>query len=153
MLSHARIAALAAREGVDRLTVENFLGTLGGLTQAEALANLELDAVAYGWSTSHGPRHPAGHHGGFVAERQPEVRGDVLLPNTPWLSTAIDDSFVARVPGHGADGNHVAIDQIAERVLWMLLPELSDARQNVGAMGRTTIEQARGRGRVHAGHE
>lgn len=54
MLSHARIAALAAREGVDRLTVENFLGTLGSLTQAEALANLELDAVTYGWSTATG---------------------------------------------------------------------------------------------------
>jgi len=53
-LPAARIAALSSREGADRTTVENFLGTLDGLTQAEALANLELDAVSYGWNTATG---------------------------------------------------------------------------------------------------
>jgi hypothetical protein len=53
-LSAARIADLASREGVDLAAVENFLGTLDGLTQSEALANLELDAVAYGWNTATG---------------------------------------------------------------------------------------------------
>ena len=53
-LSAARIADLSSRPGVDRAAVANFLGTLDDLTQSEALANLELDAVAYGWSTATG---------------------------------------------------------------------------------------------------
>jgi len=53
-LSTARIADLASREGVDVVAVENFFGSIAGLTQAEALANLELDVQAYGWNTATG---------------------------------------------------------------------------------------------------
>ena len=53
-LSFDRIEALASMEGVDRPAVENFLVSLPGLTQSEALANLERDVVAYGWNTQTG---------------------------------------------------------------------------------------------------
>jgi hypothetical protein len=36
----------------DENVVANFLCSLGGLTQAEALANLALDARAYRWNTA-----------------------------------------------------------------------------------------------------
>lgn len=52
MITQDRINALASREGVQKTAVENFLGTLEGLTQAEALANLELDAISYRWGTA-----------------------------------------------------------------------------------------------------
>lgn len=35
---------------VKRSAVENFLGTLAGLTRDEAIANMELDARLYGWN-------------------------------------------------------------------------------------------------------
>lgn len=53
-LPAARIADSSSREGADRTAVANFLGTLDDLTQSEALANLELDVVAYGWNTPTG---------------------------------------------------------------------------------------------------
>jgi hypothetical protein len=53
-LSAARITDLASRESVDVAAVENFLSSLAGLTQTEALANLELDAASYGWNTATG---------------------------------------------------------------------------------------------------
>jgi hypothetical protein len=49
-----RIESLASMPGVHRLSVENFLATLDGLTQAEALANLEQDVRANGWNTQTG---------------------------------------------------------------------------------------------------
>jgi hypothetical protein len=52
MLTATRIEALASRPGVCQQTVENFLATLDGLTQAQALANLELDAASGGWGTA-----------------------------------------------------------------------------------------------------
>jgi len=53
-LSADRIADLSSREGVDADAVVNFLGTLDGLTQTQALANLELDTMAYRWNTPTG---------------------------------------------------------------------------------------------------
>lgn len=50
----ARIEELASRPGVNRTAVENFLGSLDGLTQEEALANLELDVRSYHWSPATG---------------------------------------------------------------------------------------------------
>ena len=50
MLTTDRIETLMALANVDADAVENFLSSLHGLTQAEALANLELDTRAYGWS-------------------------------------------------------------------------------------------------------
>src|SRR5271166_3580075 len=49
-----RIQELASREGVSRIIVENFLSSMDDLNQAEALANLELDAKIYKWSTATG---------------------------------------------------------------------------------------------------
>jgi len=46
-----RVMALADQPNVDSDAVFNFLATLDGLTQAEALANLELDARSYRWNT------------------------------------------------------------------------------------------------------
>lgn len=53
-LPQARIEELASREGVKRIAVENFLGTLGGLTRDEALANLEQDTKDYRWNAATG---------------------------------------------------------------------------------------------------
>ncbi len=53
-LSQARIEELASRSGVKRMAVENFLGTLDGLTREEALANLEQDTKAYRWNAATG---------------------------------------------------------------------------------------------------
>jgi hypothetical protein len=53
-LPFERIEALASMDGVDRRAVENFLLSLPGLTQAEALANLEHDTRMYGWGTATG---------------------------------------------------------------------------------------------------
>lgn len=36
----------------ERMAIENFMATLGGLSLDEALANVELDARAYGWDRS-----------------------------------------------------------------------------------------------------
>ncbi len=48
------IAELAALPGVSRDAVVNFLSTLDDQSQGEALANLEIDARAYGWNTQTG---------------------------------------------------------------------------------------------------
>ena len=53
-LSFDRISELSTREGVKRDAVENFLGSLSGLTREEALANLEQDTKLYRWSTATG---------------------------------------------------------------------------------------------------
>jgi len=53
-LPFERIEALSSMDGVDRRAVENFLLSLPGLTQAEALANLEHDTRLYGWDTATG---------------------------------------------------------------------------------------------------
>jgi len=53
-LSLDRAAELSSRPGVDTDAAFNFLATLDGLTQGQALANLELDAVAYGWNAATG---------------------------------------------------------------------------------------------------
>jgi len=49
-----RIEALASQDGVNRTAVENFLGTMADLNQAEALANLEQDVRSYRWGTATG---------------------------------------------------------------------------------------------------
>lgn len=51
MIKHTRITELATMPGVNTRAAFNFLGTLTGLTQAQAMANLELDARAYRWNT------------------------------------------------------------------------------------------------------
>jgi hypothetical protein len=51
MLIFARIQELASPEGVRKVAVENFLGTLGGMTEAEAMGNLVQDAKSYRWTT------------------------------------------------------------------------------------------------------
>lgn len=53
-LPPARIAELSNRPGVLSHVASNFLGSMAGLSQVEALANLELDARAYGWTTATG---------------------------------------------------------------------------------------------------
>lgn len=49
-LTGAEIEALAARPKVRRIAVENFLGTLHGLTAMEATLNLAQDTAAYKWN-------------------------------------------------------------------------------------------------------
>lgn len=46
------VEMLAARKGVKRVAVENFLYTMDGLTHQEAIANMELDARLYGWNAA-----------------------------------------------------------------------------------------------------
>jgi hypothetical protein len=43
------LALLTAREGVRKIAVENFCGTLEGMTYGEAMANMEMDARLYNW--------------------------------------------------------------------------------------------------------
>lgn len=38
------------RTGIKTVAVENFLGTLDGLTYQEAMMNLAQDAKSYGWN-------------------------------------------------------------------------------------------------------
>jgi hypothetical protein len=49
MLSLKRIESLAARRGVNKTAIENFLCSLDGLSLIEALGNLELDSNNYEW--------------------------------------------------------------------------------------------------------
>jgi len=49
-LTFDRIRELAVGEGVRKIAVENFLGTLAGSTEDEALSNLVLDAKSYRWN-------------------------------------------------------------------------------------------------------
>ncbi len=50
LLTAEEIEMFASTEGVNRLAVENFLGTMGTELSNEALANLELDAIQYNWN-------------------------------------------------------------------------------------------------------
>jgi len=50
MLTPEAIQELATRPGVKKVAVENFLGTLDGMTYQEAVSNCELDARSYRWS-------------------------------------------------------------------------------------------------------
>jgi len=50
----SRVVELSRRDGVDEEAASNFLATMDGLTQAEALANLERDTLLYGWNTATG---------------------------------------------------------------------------------------------------
>lgn len=47
----ARIMELSSWEGAKTIAVENFLSTLSGMTQDEAIGNLVLDAKSYRWNT------------------------------------------------------------------------------------------------------
>lgn len=49
--SLGRICELASQDGVDQRAVENFLGTLEGMTEDEATANLVQDAKSFRWDT------------------------------------------------------------------------------------------------------
>src|SRR5271157_2692533 len=51
-LSPTQIEKLAARKGVRKIAVENFLGSLGSLRQIEALGNLFWDAASYRWNAA-----------------------------------------------------------------------------------------------------
>lgn len=51
-LTEEDIESLASRPGVRRIAVENFLGTLDGLTLYEATGNLKLDAKLYKWNVA-----------------------------------------------------------------------------------------------------
>lgn len=51
-ITNARIAELAEKKGVRTIAVENFLRSLGKLSERDALANLELDAELYSWNTA-----------------------------------------------------------------------------------------------------
>lgn len=50
MLTPEQIERLASREGVRRVAVENFLGSLDGSSAVDAFQNLRADARSYGWN-------------------------------------------------------------------------------------------------------
>jgi hypothetical protein len=50
MLNISQIEELSSRSKVKKSVVENFLGTLDGMSYQEAVANCEVDAKAYGWN-------------------------------------------------------------------------------------------------------
>lgn len=49
-LTPERISELASGKKVDKAAVENFLGSLDGLSYQEAVGNCEMDAHSYKWS-------------------------------------------------------------------------------------------------------
>jgi hypothetical protein len=49
-LTQERISELASGKKVNKTAVENFLGSLGGLSYQEAVGNCEMDAASYRWS-------------------------------------------------------------------------------------------------------
>lgn len=51
MLTLEKIIELAGRNGVKRTAVENFLGTVSGLSYNDAVANCMQDARDYRWSS------------------------------------------------------------------------------------------------------
>ena len=51
MLTISRVQELATQEGVRQQAVENFLGTLGDMTEDEAMGNLVQDAKVFRWNT------------------------------------------------------------------------------------------------------
>lgn len=52
MITSEQIEKLASRKGAKRIAVENFLGTLGTMSRADALGNLDADARAYRWNAA-----------------------------------------------------------------------------------------------------
>lgn len=50
VLNFKRIEELASKKKVRRIAVENFLMSLEGLTQRDAMANLSMDARLYKWN-------------------------------------------------------------------------------------------------------
>lgn len=51
MLTPDRIQQLSGRTGVRKLAVQNFLMTLRGMTEGQALLNLKQDATSYRWDS------------------------------------------------------------------------------------------------------
>lgn len=52
MISAKRIDELSSGKGVRKIAVENFLSTLGGMSESDAKLNLAMDARSYGWNTA-----------------------------------------------------------------------------------------------------
>jgi hypothetical protein len=52
MLTAQRIEALSKLKGVKSIAVQNFLGSLDGLTASEAHSNLKMDARLYKWNAA-----------------------------------------------------------------------------------------------------
>ena len=51
-LTDRQIEVYASRPGVRRIAVENFLGSLGGVTASDARENLHLDEGLYRWNAA-----------------------------------------------------------------------------------------------------
>lgn len=51
-LTSERINELATKKGVKTIAVQNFLGSLGGQTEQDAMANLSQDAAMYKWNAA-----------------------------------------------------------------------------------------------------
>lgn len=51
-LTESEIEVFASRTNVKRVGVENFLGTVAGLSRKDALANLHQDARCYRWNSA-----------------------------------------------------------------------------------------------------
>lgn len=49
-LTPERISELASGKKVNKTAVENFLGSLSGLSYQEAVGNCEMDAKSYKWN-------------------------------------------------------------------------------------------------------
>lgn len=71
-LTGADLERFASRANARRVAVENFLGTLDGLTYTEALKNLEADRKGYGWKSPTVSAILAGLN--FAERRAQEVR-------------------------------------------------------------------------------
>jgi hypothetical protein len=52
MISRERIQELASRKGVRKIAVENFLGSVEGLSRPAAIMNLAQDARDYRWNAA-----------------------------------------------------------------------------------------------------
>ena len=51
-ITDTQIEKLASRKGVKKIAVENFLGTLGSMSEWEARANMNMDAGMYKWNAA-----------------------------------------------------------------------------------------------------
>jgi hypothetical protein len=51
-LTADQIAKLASKKGAKSSAVENFLGSLGGMSRMDALMNLTYDAASYKWKSA-----------------------------------------------------------------------------------------------------
>jgi len=49
-ITDGQIEKLTSRKGVRKIAVENFLSTLGDMTEWEARANMQMDAGMYRWN-------------------------------------------------------------------------------------------------------